>query len=90
MYDSHMATTARTFRQSVSLPPRLAHRIKTLARTKRTSASRVIAELLESGLNAQEQERKRFLELADQLTRSKDAREQQRLKDELARLTFGD
>jgi hypothetical protein len=76
-------------RQSVSLPPRLAHRVKTLARAKRTSASRVIAGLVESGLNAQEQERKRFFELADRLAHSADTQEQQDLKEELARLTFG-
>jgi hypothetical protein len=53
------------------------------------SASRVIAELVESGLDAQEQERKRFFDLADRLTHSTDAHEQQHLKEELARLTFG-
>jgi hypothetical protein len=85
-----MRTAESTLRQSVSLTPRLARRIKSLARVKRTSASRVIAELVETGLNAQEQERKRFLDLADRLACSTDADEQRRLKEELARLTFGD
>jgi hypothetical protein len=49
----------------------------------------VIVDLVESGLNAQEQERQRFLDLADRLTRSTDAREQEDLKEQLARLTFG-
>ena len=84
-----MSTTVKPMRQSVSLSPRLAHRVKTLARTKGTSASRVIADLVESGLDAQERERKRFFELADRLTHSADAEEQRRLKRELARLTFG-
>ncbi len=83
------APTAKSPRQSVSLPPRLAQRIRALARTKRTSASRVIVDLVESGLNAQEQERQRFLELADRLTRSTNAQEQKDLKEQLARLTFG-
>ena len=76
-------------RQSVSLPPRVARRVKALARTKKTSASRVIVELIESGLEAREQERRRFFELAERLTRSTDPDEQKRLKDELVRLTFG-
>jgi hypothetical protein len=84
-----MGTATKPLRQSVSLPPRVAHRIKTLARAKRTSASRVIAELVESGLDAHEQERKRFFDLADRLTHSADREEQRRLKEELARLTFG-
>ena len=77
------------FVQSVSLPARLASRIKTLARTKRTSASRVIAELVEAGLEARAQERKHFFEVADRLTRSLDIEEQRQLKEGLARLTFG-
>jgi hypothetical protein len=85
-----MATTpARPLRQSVTLPPRLAHRIRALARTKKTSASRVIVDLVASGLEAQEQERKRFFQLADRLARSEDAKEQRDLKEQLARLTFG-
>jgi hypothetical protein len=50
----------------------------------------VIAELVESGLQAQEAERDRFLKLADRLTSSKDPAEQAQIKEELARLTFGD
>jgi len=57
---------------------------------KKASASRVIAELVESGLEAQDAERDRFLRLADRLTRSKDRVEQEQLKEELARFTFGD
>jgi hypothetical protein len=50
----------------------------------------VIVDLIESGLNAQEQEKKRFFELADRLTRSANRAEQKRLKEELARMTFGE
>jgi hypothetical protein len=74
----------------VTLPAGVARRVRTLARAKRASASRVIAELVESGLQAQEAERDRFLQLADRLTSSRDAGEQERIKEELARLTFGD
>jgi hypothetical protein len=50
----------------------------------------VIVDLIESGLSAQEQEKKRFLDLADRLARSANAAEQKRLKEELARMTFGE
>jgi hypothetical protein len=46
--------------------------------------------LIESGLAAREQEKKRFLELADRLTRTSDPDEQSRLKEELALMTFGE
>ena len=85
-----MSIAERPVRQSVSLPARVARRVKSLAQTSKTSTSRVIAELVESGLEAQDAERNRFLQLADRLTSSKDPAEQERIKEELARLTFGD
>lgn len=90
VYSGAMAAVEKPVRQSVSLPARVARRVKSLARTSNTSANRVIVDLIESGLEAREQERKRFLELADRLARSRDAEEQKRLKEELARMTFGE
>jgi metal-responsive CopG/Arc/MetJ family transcriptional regulator len=85
-----MSIPERSVRQSVSLPARVARRVKSLAQTKNTSTSRVIADLIKSGLDAREQEKKRFFELADRLARSRDLEEQRRLKEELARMTFGE
>ena len=85
-----MRTAEKAVRHSVSLPPRVARRVQALAQRKHFSTNRVIVDLIESGLNAQEQEKKRFLELADRLTRSASAAEQKRLKEELARMTFGE
>jgi predicted DNA-binding protein len=85
-----MRTLEKSVRQSISLPPRIARRVHALAQRKNASTNRVIVDLIESGLNAQEQEKKRFLDLAERLTRSVDAAEQKRLKQELARMTFGE
>ena len=85
-----MSLAEKPIRQSVSLPGDVARRVKSLAQTSKTSTSRVIADLIESGLEAREQEKKRFLELADNLARSADPKEQKRLKEELARMTFGE
>jgi len=89
VYIRSMQEARRALRQSVSLPMRTVRRVKALAKARRASASRVIAELIESGLEAQEREKARFVELADALARSTNRAEQKRLKDELARLTFG-
>lgn len=89
VYVEAMPTTAKPVRQSVSLPARVARRVKVLAQTTKTSTSRVIVDLIESGLDAREQEKKRFFEFADRLSRSRDPEEQTRLKEELARMTFG-
>jgi len=64
--------------------------VKALVRSKKASENHVLVELIESGLEAREKEKARFFELADQLTRAKDSAEQAQLKEELARLTFGE
>jgi metal-responsive CopG/Arc/MetJ family transcriptional regulator len=90
MYYAGMASSKPSVRQSVSLPSRVVRRVQALAKRQRTSASRVIVELIETGLEAREQEKKQFLALADRLVHSSDLSEQRRLKDELARMTFGE
>jgi predicted DNA-binding protein len=90
VYRNSMSIAEKTVRQSVSLPARVARRVKSLAKTSSTSANRIIVELIESGIEAREQERKRFFELADRLAHSRDAEDQKRLKEELARMTFGE
>ena len=85
-----MAIAEKTVRQSVTLPARVARRVKSLAKSNSTSANRIIVELIESGIEARQQEKKRFIELADRLTRSRDPKEQARLKEELAVMTFGE
>jgi hypothetical protein len=85
-----MSTTEKPVRQSVTLPSRVARRVKSLAKSRRTSASRVLVDLVESGLDAADREKQHFLDVAERLAQSKDPAEQARLKNELARLTFGD
>jgi hypothetical protein len=50
----------------------------------------VIVDLIESGLEAREREKREFFELADRLAQSSDSAEQKRLKRELARMTYGE
>jgi hypothetical protein len=85
-----MAESQRSVRQSVSLPATVARRVRALAKRRRTSANRVIVDLIESGLEAKEREKIAFFELADRLAHSSDHADQKRLKEELARMTFGE
>ena len=85
-----MSSPQRTVRQSVNLPPAVARRVQALAKRQRTSANRVIVALIESGLEAKEREKSLFFDLADRLAHASDPAEQERLKGELARMTFGD
>ena len=85
-----MSIAEKSVRLSVTLPARVARRVNSLAKTSRTSANRIIVQLIESGVEARQQEEKRFIELADRLARSRDVDEQTRLKEELAVMTFGE
>ena len=80
----------RPVRRSVSLPQRVARRVKALVKSENASENRVLVGLIESGLEAREQERARFFELAEQLARAKGVAERNQIKAELARMTFGE
>jgi hypothetical protein len=60
-----------------------------LAKSRKTSANRVLVDLIEVGLQSKEGEKNRFFALVNRLTQSRDSAERQRLKEELARMTFG-
>ena len=79
----------KTIRRSISLRSEIDHKVKALAKHERRSASRVIEELIETGLESKGAEKRRFFELADRLTITTDPKEQERIKEELADLTFG-
>jgi hypothetical protein len=74
----------------LATPKRAARQVKSLAKTGDTNAKRIIADRIESGIGAREQERKRFVELAERLAYSRNAEDQKRLKEELARMIFVD
>ena len=90
VYNYSMGTTEKAVRQSVSLPSPLAKRVKALAKSRKVSSNRILVELVESGLRSKEEEKRRFFELADLLSTSTDTKEQQELKEKLARMTFGE
>jgi len=85
-----MARLERPVRRSISLPNRIAKHVHTIAKARKTSANRVVVDLIEAGIQAKEAEKQRFFSLANQLTESDDPTERQRIKEELARMTFGD
>ena len=87
MYDSGMGSVVR---QSVSLPAPTVRRVRAIAKARRTSANRVLVDLIETGLEAKEAEKARFLDLARRFKEATDSGESERLREELARLTFGE
>jgi metal-responsive CopG/Arc/MetJ family transcriptional regulator len=83
-----MGVNEKAVRQSVSLPARLARRVRTLAKNRKTSTNRVLVELIESGIESKETKKSKFFELADQLSVTSDPVERKRIKEILSRMTF--
>jgi predicted transcriptional regulator len=82
-------TGTESTRRSISLPPEVAEKIDAIAENRHVSGNRVIVDLLTDAIAAYEQRRAAFLELADRFQKSTDPTETERLREELARMTFG-
>ncbi len=82
-------TAADVIRRSVSLPAELAEKIDAIAASRHVTGNRAIVDLLTDAILAYEQRRSAFLELADRFQKSKKPAETERLRQELARMTFG-
>lgn len=85
-----MAKQSQSIRQSISLPLHVAKSVRAVARARKVSANRVLVDLVEAGLQAKQAEKQRFFALANRLSESGDPAERQRIKEELARMTFGE
>jgi len=82
-------SAAKAVRQSVSLPAATAAKVRTMAKTRRLSANRMIIELIENGIEAEQRKQQEFFELADQFRSATDPKEVKRLGEELGRMVFG-
>ena len=71
------------------MPTRMAEKIDAIAEKRHVSANRAIVDLLGDAITAYEQRRAAFLALADRFQKSTDPAESARLREELARMTFG-
>lgn len=77
-------------RQSVALPPSISDQVRKIASDRRLSANQVLVELIEAGIGARQREKERFMALAEELATTRSARRRKEIKQELARLTFGE
>ena len=85
----YMRTVGKTVRQSVSLPPKVAAQVRTMAKTRRLSANRMLLELIEDGIEAEKRREQEFFELAERFRSEKDPKTAKRLGDQLGRMVFG-
>ena len=76
-------------RRSISVVERVDRAVRSIARRQNVSAAKVYQELVDRGLEAKEAEKRRFFQIAEQLRSTRNEVEARRLKEELARMTFG-
>ena len=84
-----MRTTDKSVRQSVSLPANVAAQVRTMAKTRRLSANRMLVELIEDGITAQRQKQEEFFDLAERFRKATNKEEIKRLGDQMGRMVFG-
>ena len=84
-----MRVANKAVRQSVSLPANIAAQVRTMARTRRLSANRMLVELIENGIEAEKQKQQQFFDLAERFRSATDPKEVKRLGDLMGRMVFG-
>src|SRR5712664_822279 len=89
VHNGVMRTANRAVRQSVSLPATIAAQVRTMARTRRLSANRMLVELIENGIEAEKQKQQAFFDLAERFRNATDPEEAKRLGDKLGQMVFG-
>lgn len=86
---NRVMSTAKAVRQSVSLPATTAAKVRSMAKARRLSANRMIVDLIENGIEAEQRKQQEFFELAERFRSATDPKEVKRLGDELGRMVFG-
>ncbi len=89
VHNGVMKVASKAVRQSVSLPPRLAKEVGSMAKTRKLSRNRMLVELIENGIDAEKQKQKQFFALAERFRNERDPEAANRLGDELGRMVFG-
>ena len=77
-------------RRSVTLPPKIAKQVETLARERDLSDNRVLVELIEQGIEARQQKEEVFFQLAERFRAANDPEQVKQLGNQLGRFVFGE
>ena len=89
VHNGVVRTEAKTVRQSITLPVKMATQVRTMAKSRRLSATRMLVELIENGLEAEKRKQLEFFDLAERFRNERDPEEIKRLGSQLGRMAFG-
>jgi hypothetical protein len=81
---------ASQVRRSITLPPKIAKQVDTIAKQRSLSDNRVLVELIEQGIEAARQKEKAFFQLAERFRAASEPEQVKRLGNELGRFVFGE
>ena len=84
------AARLKHVRRSVTLPPKIAKQVETLAKERALSDNRVLVELIEQGIEARQQKEKAFFQLAERFRAADNPEQVKQLGDQLGRFVFGE
>ncbi len=90
VHNGVMRTGKKAVRQSVSLPSNVAAQVRSLAKTRRVSANKMLVELIENGMEAEKRKQREFFDLAERFRSATDPEEAKRLGDQMGQMVFGD
>jgi hypothetical protein len=89
VHNGVMKVAEKATRQSVSLPPKLAKQVGSMAKRRKLSKNRMLLELIENGIDAEKRKQEQFFALAERFRNEQDPEAANRLGDELGRMVFG-
>jgi hypothetical protein len=81
---------AKQIRRSITLPPKIAKQVETIAKRRALSDNRVLLELIEQGLAAAQQKEEAFFQLAERFRAASDPEQVAELGNQLGRFVFGE
>jgi predicted DNA-binding ribbon-helix-helix protein len=84
------STRVKHVRRSVTLPPKIAKQVETIAKERDLSDNRILVELIEQGIEARQQKEKAFFQLAERFRAADNPEQVKQLGDELGRFVFGE
>jgi hypothetical protein len=90
VHNGVMRMANKVVRQSVSLPTNVAEQVRSLAKSRRLSANRLLVELIENGMEAEKRKQREFFDLAERFRTATDPEEVRRLGDRMGRMVFGE
>ncbi len=89
LHNGVMPIANKAVRQSVTLPAKVASQVRSMAKSRRVSANRMLVELVENGIAVEKRKQQEFLDLAKRFRNATDPEEVKRLGDQMGQMVFG-